>query len=166
MSHVLTLSTCIHILSPPVSPFSQKHHLPNQSHRKQIHRKTINRSPGVTLSLTTAKFHFLTLNISVIVIFFLTFCRATFPYANFGVDGGIGPSGTFWNCKPEWKRQKKNRCQPLRNVFMQFIFHKEGQRLKQQCQWFLERQRNKRLPPRQDSVKFLLLGVCLCMSVF
>lgn len=54
----------------------------------------------------TTEFHFLTLNVSV--SFFLTFFRATFPYANFGVDGGIGPSGTFANYKPQWKKEKKN----------------------------------------------------------
>lgn len=40
----------------------------------------------------------------------LTFFRATFPYANLGVDGGITPSGTFSNYKPEWKKEKIKSC--------------------------------------------------------
>lgn len=108
MPHVLTLSTCTQSLSPPVSPFSQKHHPPHQSHRKQVHRKITNQFPSITLSLTTAEFHFLTLNVPVI-LFLLTFFRPTFPYANFGVDGGIGPSGTFSNYKPEWEKNRKEK---------------------------------------------------------
>ena len=30
----------------------------------------------------------------------------------------------------------------------------------------LERRRNNRLPPKTDLVRFLLISVCLCMSVF
>lgn len=41
--------------------------------------------------------------------FFLTFFIATFPYANFGVDGGIKPSGTFSNYKPQWKKREKEK---------------------------------------------------------
>lgn len=130
MSHVLTPSTCIHILSPPMSPFSQKHYLPNQSHRKQIHRKIINRFPSVTLSLTTAKFHFLTFNVAVIFFFFLTFRRVTFPYANFGVDGGIGPSGTFWNYKPEWKRQKRKTAVKPSETYLYNSFFTGGSKTK------------------------------------
>lgn len=112
---------------PWVHPTNTHTHLPRTEKK---HTENYEPTPATCLQPDAAA-HFL--GASSVSMFlslgFLTLFIGTVPYANLGVDGGMGPSGTFTNCQAEGKREKPLH---LRNERLTLIF-KSKTAHKQQC---------------------------------
>lgn len=119
-----------------LSPFSQKHHLPHQARRKQILRKITTNSSSTALSLTAAKFHFLTP-----ISHFQSFCFfLPFPERPFHMQTLVQMEGQdllvlFQTINQSRKREKRKKAVKPSETYSKIYFLK-GRSKTQQCQCF------------------------------